>query len=92
MIHALENRGEVNLLAVTITKDNRQAATVDLVNHFWGRSDIPIGVVRNGQDYRGRTDAEGSGGATGANGRFVFPWRIRESSQSPEAVDYSSRY
>ncbi len=28
MIHALENRNEVRLLAVTITKDNRDAAAL----------------------------------------------------------------
>jgi hypothetical protein len=33
MIHALETRAEVNLLAVTITKDNRYAAPfISLVN------------------------------------------------------------
>ena len=44
IIHALQNRGEVQLLAVTITKDNRDAAPfIDLVNTFYGRPDIPIG-------------------------------------------------
>src|SRR5205085_11149808 len=50
MIHALQNRAEVHLLAVTITKDNRYTAPfVDLVNTFYGRPGIPIGVVRNGK-------------------------------------------
>ena len=50
IIHALENRGEVQLLAVTVTKDNRWAAPyIDLVNTFYGRPDIPIGVVRHGR-------------------------------------------
>jgi Inosine-uridine preferring nucleoside hydrolase len=49
VIHALENRGECKLLAVTITKDNDLAAPfVDAVNTFYGRPDIPIGVVRHG--------------------------------------------
>jgi len=44
IIHALQNRGEVQLLAVTITKDNRDAAPfIDLVDTFYGRPDIPIG-------------------------------------------------
>ncbi|MBL8219156.1 MAG: hypothetical protein JNL62_07995, partial [Bryobacterales bacterium] len=34
-LHSLESLGEVKLLGVTITKDNRHAAPfVDLVNHF----------------------------------------------------------
>ncbi|HON46421.1 MAG TPA: nucleoside hydrolase, partial [Kiritimatiellia bacterium] len=44
MIHTLQSRGAVDLLAVTITKDHPQAAAfVDAVNTFYGRPDIPIG-------------------------------------------------
>jgi inosine-uridine nucleoside N-ribohydrolase len=50
MLHGLESRGEAHLLAVTITKDNRWAAPfVNLVNTFYGRPRIPIGVVKNGK-------------------------------------------
>jgi hypothetical protein len=49
MIHALADRGECRLLAVTITKDNRYAAPMaDLLNAFHGRPDVPIGMVRGG--------------------------------------------
>ena len=45
MLHAFETRHEARLLAVTITKDNQWAAPyVDLVNTFYGRPDIPIGM------------------------------------------------
>ena len=50
LIHALQNRGECKLLAVTITKDNEGSAPyTDIVNTFYGRGDIPIGAVRNGK-------------------------------------------
>ncbi len=50
MLHAFQSRHEVNLLAVTVTKDNKWAAPyVDLVNTFYGRPEIPIGTVRNGK-------------------------------------------
>jgi hypothetical protein len=50
VIHALMSRGECELLAVTISKDNPLAAPfVDLVNTFYGRGEIPIGVVRDGK-------------------------------------------
>jgi inosine-uridine nucleoside N-ribohydrolase len=50
VIHSLESRHEAKLLAVTITKDNRYAAPyIDIVDTFYGRPDIPIGVVRNGK-------------------------------------------
>jgi purine nucleosidase len=49
MIHALQSRGHCRLLAVTISVDNDQAAPfVDAVNTFYGRGDIPIGVVGHG--------------------------------------------
>lgn len=49
MIHALQSRGECRLLAVTITKDNELAAAfTDVVNTFYGRGDVPIGVCRSG--------------------------------------------
>lgn len=49
VIHSLETRGETKLLAVTLTKDNRWAGPfVDLVNHFYGRPGIPIGIAHNG--------------------------------------------
>lgn len=51
MLHALESRGECRLIAVTITKDNPLAAAfADAVNTFYGRGDIPIGVVRGGAE------------------------------------------
>ena len=43
------SRGEAKLLAVTITKDNPWSAVyVDLVNTFYGRAHIPVGMVRRG--------------------------------------------
>ena len=50
VIHALESRGECKLLAVTVSKDYEFSAPfIDLVNTFYGRGDIPIGVVRDGK-------------------------------------------
>lgn len=46
MIHALQSRGQCRLLAVTVSVDNEKAAPfVDAINTFYGRGDIPIGVV-----------------------------------------------
>lgn len=50
VIHALQSRGECRLLAVTVSKDYELSAPfVDLVNTFYGRGEIPIGVVRDGK-------------------------------------------
>lgn len=49
MIHALADRGECHLLAVTVSKDNAYApAYVDLLNTFFQRGHTPIGLVRDG--------------------------------------------
>jgi purine nucleosidase len=47
LLHALETRGECRIVAVTITKDNPWAAPyIDVVNTFYGRPNIPIGMVK----------------------------------------------
>ena len=49
MLHALQDRHEVNLVAVTITtEDPWSASYVDLVDTFYGHPGIPIGMVRGG--------------------------------------------
>lgn len=49
VIHALQSRGECELIAVTTTKDHIWAAPfADAINTFYGRGDIPIGVCRSG--------------------------------------------
>src|SRR6202167_5899613 len=50
MLHALASRGEVTLLAVTVSKDNPWAAEyVHLVNEYYGRGTIPVGIVHDGK-------------------------------------------
>lgn len=92
MIHALQNRAEVRLLAVTITKDNRYAAPfVDLVNTFYGRSDIPVGVVRNGKTRENAPMLEVPVQRRDSSGHYVYPRRIQDGSQAPEAVELLTR-
>lgn len=48
MLHNLADKGQCEILAVTISKENPLAAPfVDAVNTFYGRPDIPIGVGEN---------------------------------------------
>jgi inosine-uridine nucleoside N-ribohydrolase len=50
MLHAFASRGEVKLLAVTVSKDNPWAAEyVRLVNEYYGRGTIPVGIVHDGK-------------------------------------------
>lgn len=86
VIHALQSRGECELLAVTLSKDNEFAAPyVDLVNHFYGRGSIPIGVVRDGKTPKDgdftRHVVEARDG-----GELRYPRSLRSGKDAPEAV------
>jgi len=85
MIHSLQSRGEVELIAVTITKDHEQcAAFVDAVNTFYGRGDVPIGVCHSG------VTSEQSKftvlAAKKENGQDVYPHDLRSGKDAPSAV------
>ena len=86
VIHALQSRGECELLAVTLSKDNDFAGPfVDLVNTFYGRGNIPIGVVRNGktpEDSRYLTEPV----KAMDNGQPRYPHDLRSGKDAPEAV------
>src|ERR1700734_911608 len=48
MLHAFVSRGEVKLLAVTVSKDNPWAAVyVRMFNEYCGRGTIPVGIVHD---------------------------------------------
>jgi purine nucleosidase len=51
MLHALQDRHEARLIAVTIsTADKSCPSYVDLVDTFYGHPEIPIGIVHGGVD------------------------------------------
>jgi inosine-uridine nucleoside N-ribohydrolase len=86
MIHNLVNRGAVELLAVTITKDHPQAASfVDAVNTFYGHPDVPIGVVTNGATpWPGRFNLLAE--AKNEDGSLRYPHKLQSGKEAPEAV------
>lgn len=89
VIHALQNRNECELLAVTITKDNPYAAPMTAVlNTFYGRPDIPIAVVKNGpakEDGKyNRQVLELKDDA----GKPRYSYKLSPVEQLPEAVAY----
>jgi inosine-uridine nucleoside N-ribohydrolase len=46
MLHALTDRGECQLIGVTLTNANQAAFTyIRMVNGFYGREDLPVGVA-----------------------------------------------
>ncbi len=85
MIHALESRGECKLLAVTVTKDEPMSAPfVDAINTFYGRPDVPIGVVRKGPTPEPSKFTPLAGQKDGAELRY--PHRLTNGTDAPDAV------
>lgn len=85
VIHALQSRGECELLAVTVTKDETLCAPyIDAVNTFYGRPDIPIGVVKDGptkqpSKYTFIVNEE-------SNGKQKYPHDLLSSADAPDAT------
>jgi inosine-uridine nucleoside N-ribohydrolase len=92
MIHAFESRGEAELLAVTVTKDNRYAAPfVDLVNTFYGRPDIPVGAVKDGKTPEDSAMIRVPSERRTAAGAYVYPHRLTDGRSAPDAVSMLRR-
>lgn len=86
VIHALQSRGECELLAVTSSKDNPYSALYcDVVNTFYGRPEIPLGRVQ-----QGKTPKDGSYVRKvveyAPEGQPVFPRQHASADKLPEAV------
>lgn len=99
MLHALHDRHEVNLLAVTISTDDPWCAPyVDLVNTFYGHPRIPIGIVHGGmnvQQFRKKYPdvtwpvtryTEIVSQLKSNDGSLVYPHRLTYGADAPEAV------
>jgi inosine-uridine nucleoside N-ribohydrolase len=86
-LHAFETRGEAQLLAVTITKDNRWAPVfVDLLNTFYGRPDIPIGLVKNGKTPDDGNYTRPVSTAKAPDGSVLYQHDVTADTNLPDAV------
>ncbi|MBX9787374.1 MAG: nucleoside hydrolase [Pirellulales bacterium] len=91
VLHALASRAECQIEAVTISKDNRFAAPyVDLVNTFYGRPEIPIGVVREGATPEDSAYTRDTVLASDA-GRPRWPRRLSPDAPAPAALELLRR-
>src|SRR5262249_39327077 len=87
VIHALESRGEAKLLAVTVTKDNPYAPPYcDIINTFYRRGNVPIGVVRNG-----KAPEDSPMIRLPVEQKPEYPHKLRDYKKAPEAVDLIRR-
>jgi hypothetical protein len=80
VLHTLADRGECEILAtVTSVPDPNALATVDVINRYRGRPDLPLGLVREGgvkipSKFTGRVARE-------------FPHRLEPGSAIPDAIE-----
>jgi hypothetical protein len=85
VLHALQSRGECELLAVTITKPDELAGPfVDAMNTFYGRAGIPIGYTHAklaNEPSKFLPLAETKDGE-----QSRYPHRLKRSSDAPEAT------
>jgi purine nucleosidase len=90
MLHALESRGQCRLLAVTVSANHRLAAPfVDGINRFYGRTEIPVGVVRPGGVEEQSVYlklAEATWDDPAFAGKERYPHLLRDAKDAPDAV------
>lgn len=88
LLHALESRGECRIIAVTVTKDNPWAAPyIDLVNTFYGRPNIPVGMVKgSGVTPEDSPMIRIPAQRKRPDGSFVYPHKILSGADAPDAV------
>ncbi len=84
MLHTLADRGECDLIAVTISKINPLTGPMtDAVNTFYGRPDIPIGVTQDAQ----RRDSKYLKLVNERNdGQLRYPHDVTSNEELPDAV------
>lgn len=83
-IHSLADRGECELLAVTVSKSNDLTGRmVDAVNTFYGRPDIPLGITSldrpRGSSYLKVIERQD-------NGVLHYPHDVQSNDDLPNAV------
>jgi len=79
LLHALADKGEVEILAMGVSSKGRwSAACLDALNTYYGRPDIPIGVVKGPGVAAGSKYAK-----TAAN---EFPHDLTRADDAPDAA------
>jgi inosine-uridine nucleoside N-ribohydrolase len=86
MLHALADAGEVEILATVVSSHYPfSAPAVDVINTYYGRPELPMGVPKlpGASIHRGSRYAEGLA--------REFPHRVRSNAEAPDAVEVYRR-
>lgn len=82
MLHAFADRGEISLLAtISCNTFETTAATLSVINTYFGRPDLPIGITKGSTPYK-KCDQQWA--------EFIvarYPHKITQNAQASEAVD-----
>jgi purine nucleosidase len=85
VLHALQTRGECEILGVTVTKPDELAGPfVDAMNTFYGRPKIPIGCIRPSPNEEISKFLPVVNVKDG--GRLRYPHKLKRGSDAPEAT------
>jgi purine nucleosidase len=104
MLHALQDRHEINLVAVTVSTDIKWCASyVDLIDTFYRHPQVPVGLVRHGLNLEAfrKKYPETTWPVTRytqilseekePKGSLVYPHRLVDGTHAPEAVSLLRR-
>jgi inosine-uridine nucleoside N-ribohydrolase len=89
VLHALANRGEVEILGILVSSKNEWVVPcADAINTWYGRPDLPIGYQRSHQyGYRNPKDADRDTPSKYAEAvARAFPHDLKRSSDAPPAA------
>ena len=85
--HSLQSRGEINILAITTTKDNPYVAPmISVLNQFYGCPGIPIGIASNGVTPDDGKYNRAVVEMTRDDGQLCFPKSVDAMTKLPSAV------
>ena len=86
MLHKYIDAGKADVLAVMINKNGEASAEfTDILNTWYGHSDIPLGIVRNGAECEGVHYAQDVCGMKDDSGRPLFRRSMESYSSLPDA-------
>ena len=93
MLHALQSRGECELISVVVSKDNLYAAAyVDAMNTFYRRGHVPIGRVADGVTPEDGNFNRKVVELANEEGELIFPRTTEDLGAYPWAVDELRRH
>lgn len=94
VLHTLADEGACEILAtVSSTHSNASVGTIEIVNRYYGRPEIPVGAVKNDGVGGGSENPQRRSHVKYEKLLQMYPgwWRYRNANESPDATDVYRR-